>query len=115
MQVALYFDVHVPHAISDQLRRRGIDVRLATIDQSSQLSDDELLERAAQLNRVVFTFDVRFKAMAEDWQRIGREFAGLIYAHPMHTSIGQLVLDLELIAKATDFAEWRNRVEHLPF
>lgn len=67
MSVALYFDVHVPQAVSDQLRRRGVDVVTAAIDNSSTRPDYELLDRAAELNRVLLTFDVRFKAMAEDW------------------------------------------------
>jgi hypothetical protein len=69
---------------------------------------------ATELGRVMVTFDVRFKAMAENWQRSGRVFSGLIYAHPMRVSIGKLVLDLELIAKATDESDWLSAVEHLP-
>jgi hypothetical protein len=60
------------------------------------------------------TFDVRFKALAEDWQRSGHSFTGLIYAHPLRISIGQLVRDLELIAKATERSEWVKRVDRLP-
>ena len=114
MDVALFFDVHVPHAISDQLGRRGVDVLHATVDHALNLPDSELLERAMHLNRVLFTYDVRFKAMAENCSIKGRQFAGLVYAHPLFTSIGRLVLDLELIAKATQLAEWQNRIERLP-
>lgn len=52
--------------------------------------------------------------MAEDWQRIGREFAGLVYGHQRYVGFGQLIQDLELIAKGTDPDYWRNRVEQLP-
>jgi hypothetical protein len=38
----------------------------------------------------------------------------LIYAHPLRVSIGQLVQNLELIAKATEQNEWMDSVEHLP-
>jgi len=114
MPVALYMDVHVPQAIADQLMRRNVDVVTAVADNTAGLSDDLLLIRATELNRIVVTFDVRFKAMAEDWQRGNREFAGLVYAHPLRVSIGQLVRDLELIAKATDLTDWQNKVEHLP-
>jgi hypothetical protein len=101
MAVALYLDVHVPQAIAEQLERRGIDVVTAYQDANIELPDDGLLKRSTQLQRVLVTFDVRFKAMAEDWQRQGQRFGGLIYAHPMHTSIGQLVKDLELLCKVT--------------
>jgi hypothetical protein len=60
------------------------------------------------------TFDIRFKALAQQWQQTEREFAGLIYAHPLRVSIGGLVLDLELISGATDRDDWLNTVEHLP-
>lgn len=113
MAVALYLDVHVPQAIAEQLERRGIDVLTAYQDGNIELPDDELLDRSTQLHRVLVTFDVRFKAMAEDWQRQGRQFGGLIYAHPLHTSIGRLVKDLELFSKATALDEWINVIERL--
>ena len=114
MGVALYMDVHVPEAVAEQLRRRQVDVLTAIEDAAAELSDDLLLNRASQLGRVVVTFDIRFKAMAESWQRTGKPFAGLIYAHPLRVSIGQLVQNLELIAKATEQTEWVGWVEHLP-
>jgi hypothetical protein len=114
MAVALYLDVHVPQAIAEQLERRGVDVLTALQDGTTLCPDDELLDRSTQLHRVLVTFDVRFKVMAEDWQRKGRRFGGLIYAHPLHTSIGQLVKDLELFCKATAVDEWVNAIERLP-
>jgi hypothetical protein len=114
MAVALYLDVHVPQAVADQLRRRRIDVLTAVEDTRATEPDDYLLLRATELNRVIVTFDVRFKAMAEDWIRMGREFFGLAYAHPLRISIGQLVSDLEMISLASDIADWRSKVEYLP-
>ena len=77
MAVSLYLDVHVPQAIADQLRRRGVDVVTAIEDGCDSLPDDQLLERACTLGRVLFTQDIRFRALAEDWQRQDRPFAGL--------------------------------------
>ena len=62
MPVALYLDVHVHAAVAEQLRRRGIDVLTAQEDGSADLFDDELLIRSATLGRVLFTYDIRFKA-----------------------------------------------------
>lgn len=114
MPTALYLDVHVPRAVADQLLRRGADVLSAIEDGADRLPDDELLERAGSARRVLVTFDIRFLAMAEQWQRDGRGFAGLVYAHPLRTSIGQLVTDLEMIAGATDPREWKDAIERLP-
>jgi hypothetical protein len=111
---SFYFDVHVPAAIADQLRRRGVDVLTAQEDSATGLDDSELLPRSTALGRVLFTQDIRFKARAEDWQRAARPFAGLIFGHQLHGSIGQYVRDLELIAQATEPHEWLGRLEKLP-
>jgi hypothetical protein len=110
----LYLDVHVPIAIANQLRQRGVDVITAQEDGSAELTDEELLARAAALGRVIFTQDIRFKRLAEDWQRLGRPFAGLVFGHQLYGSIGQYVRDLEIIAKATGLEDWIGQVEHLP-
>lgn len=115
MPVPFYMDVHVPQAITDQLRRRAVDVLTAIEDGARELADAELLRRAAELGRVVFTQDVRFKILAEDWQREGRPFAGLVFGHQMKGTISQFVKDLELIARASESDEWLSTVEHLPF
>ena len=110
----LYLDVHVPAAIAAELRRRGVDVLTAQEDGTTELEDDDLLVRASSLGRLLFTQDIRFKALAEDWQRIARPFAGLVFGHQLHGSIGQYIRDLELIAKATEPADWIGQVEQLP-
>jgi hypothetical protein len=114
MPVPLYMDVHVPQAITDQLRRRQIDVLTAVEDSADRLPDNELLQRAYSLGRLVFTQDIRFMALAEQWQREGRDFSGLLFGHQLRGTIGQFVHDLELIATASDPAEWLNVVERLP-
>lgn len=114
MTVGLYMDVHVPQPITDQLRRRGVDVLTAIEDGADRLPDDQLLERAESLRRILFTQDIRFRAMAEQWQRDGKTFAGLIFAHPLRASIGRCVGDLEIVAFASEPDEWQNIVEHLP-
>jgi hypothetical protein len=115
MAVALYMDVHVPWAISDQLRRRGVDIVTAVEDRAGNLSDGDLLGRAGELGRIVFTQDIRFKALAELWQSQGRPFAGLLFGHQLRGSIGQYVANLELVALASEPGEWKNVVAYLPF
>ncbi len=70
-------DVHVPQAIADQLRRRGVDVLTASDDGTQEFSDEILLLRSTQLNRVMFTQDIRFRVLAEIWQAENRAFSGL--------------------------------------
>lgn len=115
MAIALYMDVHIPQAITDQLRRRGVDVLTAFDDEYQELPDDQLLLRVTQLNRVLFTQDIRFRVLAETWQVEGKQFSGLIFGHQLGGTIGQFVRDLELIAKASEADEWINTVEYIPF
>jgi hypothetical protein len=114
MAIALYFDVHVDRAIVGQLRLRQVETLTAQEDGSDRLSDESLLEHASRLGQPIVTHDIRFLAMAENWQRLGRPFCGLIFAHLMQVSIGQCVRDLELIAKATDPQDWVSAVVRLP-
>ncbi|WP_287079941.1 MULTISPECIES: DUF5615 family PIN-like protein [unclassified Microcystis] len=65
MTIALYMDVHVPQAITEQLRRRGIDVLTAFEDGTEQLPDDQLLLRVTELKRILFTQDIRFRVLAK--------------------------------------------------
>ena len=102
MPVGLYLDVHVPRAIAEQLRRRGVDVLTAFEDGAEQLTDEDLLDRASSLGRVLFTQDIRFKALAEDWQRKGRPFRGLVFSHQRGATLGKHISDLELLAQATE-------------
>jgi len=52
-------------------------------DGSAELPDQQLLERAHQLSRLLFTQDIRFKVLAEGWQRQGRAFSGLLFGHQL--------------------------------
>lgn len=115
MAIALYMDVHVPQAITEQLRRRGVDVLTAFEDRTTELPDDRLLVRVTELKRVLFTQDIRFRVLAETWQIEGKQFSGLIFGHQLGGTIGQFVQDLELIAKASEPDDWVNVVEYIPF
>lgn len=114
MPVGLYADVHVPGPVILQLRLRDVDILAATEEGTNRLLDHELLELAKPLRRVMVTQDIRFRVLAENWQREGRPFAGLVFAHQRYVSYGEMILDLELIAKATDVDFWQNRIEQLP-
>jgi len=114
MAVSFYMDVHVPRAITEQLRRRGVDVLTAIEDGAREWSDDALLERARELGRVVFTQDFGFRALAEHWQRAGRSFAGVLFGRQTGVTVGQFVVDLELIARASEPEEWLDVVGYIP-
>src|SRR4051812_36524917 len=112
MPVKFYMDVHIPEAATEQLLLKGVDVFAATKERTNRLSDKDLLILATSLKRVVVTHDIRFRVMAEAWQRQGQKFAGLAYAHA-DIRVGRLINELEIIAKASEPEEWENRVFYI--
>lgn len=86
-------DHNVPRAITVGLRLRGVDVIISLEDGTSELDDSELLDRAGELGRVLFTHDDDLLAEATKKQRSGIPFAGVVYAHPLRVSIGICIDD----------------------
>jgi hypothetical protein len=113
MPAGLYMDVHVRAAITEGLLRRGVSVLTSQEDGTREWDDEALLRRATEYDRLLFSQD-DLLAIAARWQQDGLEFTGLIYAHQAHTTIGQNVEDLELIAKCGLPGEFSNRVTYLP-
>jgi predicted nuclease of predicted toxin-antitoxin system len=114
LSVALYMDVHVPASITRALLARGVDVVTAQADGTTRLHDSELLERARELKRIMFSRDADFVSEATARQRRNEPFAGLIYAHQLRVTIGRCVQDLELIAQCSEPDGFLNPIEHLP-
>ncbi len=114
MTVSLYMDHHVPKAITVGLRLRGVDVVTAHEDGADQLDDDELLQRANELGRALFTQDDDLLAEAAKCQREGIQFSGVIYGHQLRVTIGICIRDLEVIAKSGEMEELKNQVIFLP-
>jgi len=114
MSVALYMDHHVHAAITTGLRIRGVDVLTAFDDDSADWDDEELLRRATELERVLFSQDRDLLVIAHQWQQDRLEFSGVIYAHQLAITIGQAINDLELIAKLAVTDEMRNQIEFIP-
>jgi predicted nuclease of predicted toxin-antitoxin system len=114
MSVKLYMDVHVRRAVSLGLRIRGVDVLTAQEDDAGELGDSRLLDRAAELERVLFTQDDDLLREAARRQQTGERFAGVVYGHQLNVTVGQCIEDLELIAQASESEWWANRVLYLP-
>ncbi|HEY6332030.1 MAG TPA: DUF5615 family PIN-like protein [Blastocatellia bacterium] len=80
MSVGLYMDVHIPFAITVELRLLGADVLTSQEDGTSESDDPALLERASKLGRVLFTHDDDLLKEAARRQQTGEKFAGVVYA-----------------------------------
>jgi predicted nuclease of predicted toxin-antitoxin system len=111
----LYMDHHVPTAITEALRQRGVDVLTAEEDDTATLADDPLLDRATALGRFLFSQDRDLLVIAHRRQQAGPEFGGIIYGHQLGISISQAVRDLELAGKVLDPDDMRKRIDYLPY
>lgn len=104
MALPLYMDVHVPRAITNGLRARGINVLTAQDDDTGEFHDDKLLDRALEYGRILFTRDDDLLREATVRQRSHERFATVVYGHQQKVSIGRCIRDLEFIATAGDKA-----------
>lgn len=107
-------DHHVPRAVTNGLRLRGVDVLTAHEDGASELTDPELLDRATELDRVLFTQDDDLLVVATQRQRSEQTFSGVIYAHQLRISVGDCVRDLETVAKASEPEDISGQTLFLP-
>ena len=114
MSLGLYMDVHVPAGITRALRRRGVDVLTAQDNGAARFLEPDVLDRVAELGRIVFTRDSDFLAEGVRRQRAGLPFATIVYAHQQHVSIGRCVDDLAIIALAGTSDEAAGQIVYLP-
>ena len=112
--IRFYMDENVHGAITQALRRRGVDVLTAQEDVPPGTPDDEVLDRATELGRVLVSQDDDLLREASARQRRGEHFSGVIFARQNFVSIGQCVLDLELISVASEPEEFANHARYLP-
>lgn len=114
MSLAFYMDEHIHRAITTGLRMRGVDVLTVQEDQRAGFPDPIILDRATELQRILFTQDEDFLAEANHRQEQSVNFTGIIYAYQLSVSVGDCIRDLEIIAQAGNLEEFANRVQYLP-
>ena len=114
MSLRFYMDVHIPYAITMQLRRRGVDVLTSQEDGTKRLDDSNLLDRASGLGRILVTQDDDLLREAASRQNQSLPFVGVIYAPALRVTLGEMVVDLELLSHVSNPEDWVGRVEYLP-
>lgn len=96
--IRLYLDENIQGSIYRGLLKRGVDVISAQEDGYDNTPDPQVLNRANELGRVLFTYDDDLLKEAHMRQTNGTDFAGILYAHQNNITIGRCIEDLELIA-----------------
>jgi hypothetical protein len=114
MSVGFYADEHFPGPVIHGLRDRGVDILTALEDGHDGLDDDELLERATELRRLIVTQDQDFFLVAAQRQRMSREFSGVLYLAQGRLSYKHSIDELELIAQCSQWSEWIGQIHSLP-
>ena len=107
-RIKFYMDEHVPPAVTEGLRRRGVDVLTAQEAQKLAASDEEHLAFALAQARVIFTQDADCLRL----HAAGLRHAGVVYA-PQQTSVGDMIRGLALIAEVLAPDEMTDHVEYL--
>ena len=91
-RIAFYMDEHVPRAVTEGLRQRGVDVLTAQEAGMREAADEQHLVFALREGRVVFTQDADFLRL----HAAGRSHSGIVYAS-QQTTIGAIMRGLMLI------------------
>jgi uncharacterized protein with PIN domain len=105
-RIAFYMDEHVPSAVSQGLRLRGIDVLTAQNAGMRGASDEDHLALAVQEQRAIFTQDTDFLRL----HAANHAHAGIVYA-PQGTPTGAIVRSLMLIHEVLGPVEMAGRLE----
>ena len=107
--VLFYFDQHVPAAVANGLRQRGVDVLTAQEAGRCGLPDPVQLQFATSKERVMVSFDTDFLVL----DAAGVQHAGIAWCPATKYSIGQLIQALVLLHGVLDRSAMRNHVEYL--
>jgi hypothetical protein len=114
MSLPLYCDHNVTFGITAGCRALGLDVLTALADGIADCPDEEVLARATELGRIVFTQDTDFVRITGEWLACGIDFAGVVYGHQLRVAIGRAISDLHVIAEVMTEDEMRNQLIRLP-
>jgi predicted nuclease of predicted toxin-antitoxin system len=96
-ELKYFTDKHIPKVVTEQLRKRGVDVLRCEDVGMDMASDPELLEFATQEDRALISFDKDFPQRHDEWQQSGKHHAGIFHiaSHLQgEKNIGKLVVEL---------------------
>ena len=107
--IQYFVDQHYPAAVTQGLRRLGINVLTAQDAGRCGLPDSDQLVFATAQERVLASFDSDFLALHQS----GITHAGIAWCPQQKYGIGVLIQLLQLLYQVADRDQMRNRVEYL--
>jgi predicted nuclease of predicted toxin-antitoxin system len=102
-------DQHIPAAVTQGLRQRGVDVLTAQDADRCGVSDAEQLQFANADERVTVTFDPDYLALHAG----GVQHAGIAWCEARKYTVRQLLRALVLVRAVLHGDDMRNHVEYL--
>lgn len=112
MGLRLYADEWVDGRITAGLRRRGVDVVTAAEERLLGAPDDQHMDRATALGRVILTADEDFFVIVRDRFARNVSFPGLMFLKPL-ADVGRAVRAIVHTAEAID-PDPQNWIKWLP-
>ncbi len=109
MEIRYHLDEHADPAVAAGSRQRAVDVTTTVDAGLTAAPDEDQLAFATVEGRVLVTRDRHFLVLASQ----GVAHADIAFWYPKHRNIGQPVLDLVLLWRATTAEEMRDHVEYL--
>lgn len=115
MTIRLYIDEDaMDQNLVRALRARGVDVSTALEEAMIERSDEEHLDYAMALGRVLYSFNIAdFCRLHVIYRSQGKSHAGIIVARQQHYSVGQQVRRLVKLIATKPADEMKNQVEFL--
>ncbi len=111
--IKVYTNESVNVAITEGLKRRGIEAWSARDAGNLGMTDEEQLKYASKIRAVVFTRDDDFLMLADKWTKEKKEYYGIIYAHPQKLSIGECIRRIKLLVDLLSVEDMKNHIEFL--
>jgi hypothetical protein len=100
--------------LANALRARGVEVVTALEANLLKSPDERQLAFAAQLNLVIYSFNIGdFARLHGEWLAHDRQHAGIVVAPQQQFSIGEQMRRLLRIHATLDAAQMRNRLDFL--
>ena len=109
MRLRFHFDEHIPTALADALRHRGIDVTTTSDAGLLGAKDRDHLAFVTNEGRVLVTQDADFLRLHAS----GEGHAGIAFCQPQLRGIGEMLRRLILMHAALSAEDMKNKVEYV--
>ncbi len=109
-ELIIYLDENMPVAVSEGLKRRGMNAFSARDAGNRGFSDLEQLKFAASRKAVIVTNDADFLRMVK---KSSTEHFGIIYYEQDKYTIGEVIRKIEDLTTILTKEDFRNHIEFL--